>query len=216
MNKILSQASLFAFILTAGCLLGFTSCSDDDDIQNQTEITAADVYGSYNGRMTTAMAQRLDGESAPEGVSIKGEVKDDSVYFDNFPIDDIVLAVVGDETLADNIVKALGVVSYKIGYVPAVSSSRDHISLAFQAEPLKLSLTLPTENAGEEPQTLSIEVETEISENGTFRVEDGNLTFSVKASRVYLGDGEDKVEMEDLVPTLFSFDMNQYRLTHHL
>ena len=55
-------------------------------------------------------------------MTMPGGVDNDTVYFDSFPIKDIVLDIVGDKETANKIVEAVGDVSYKIGYEPELNS----------------------------------------------------------------------------------------------
>lgn len=64
--------------------------------------------------LTLAASPTADeGEDTPEGVDVSAKVDNDTVYLEKFPIKDIVLSIVQDETLADQIVEAVGDVNYK-------------------------------------------------------------------------------------------------------
>ncbi|MGM9778680.1 MAG: DUF4840 domain-containing protein, partial [Prevotella sp.] len=82
--------------------------------------------------------------------------------------------------------------------------------------PLKLAITMPAANEGEEPQTMNIEVEIEVAEEGKYTVEGGNLSFAISATKVFLGEGESKVEFPGFTPTRFAFNLNQNKVAHHL
>lgn len=48
MKKLFRPATVFVSLLMMGCSLGFTSCSDDDDAQeNAIEVTTKTMYGDY-------------------------------------------------------------------------------------------------------------------------------------------------------------------------
>ena len=87
--------------------------------------------------------------------------------------------------------------------------------MEFKAEPLKLALTMPSANEGEEAQTMIIEVEIEAAEEGKYTVEGGNLAFAISATKVFLGEGESKVEFPGFAPTRFAFSLNQNKVVHH-
>ncbi|MGM9709780.1 MAG: DUF4840 domain-containing protein [Prevotella sp.] len=217
MRKFINPAKMFVTLMVLGCTMGFTSCSDDDDDDKTppTEITASIMYGDYEGKMTTVAAEGQDGEEAPASVDVKATIDNDSVFFDSFPVKDIIVSVVGDETAAEAIMQAVGNVSYKIGYTPTIMPNKDIINIALDAEPLKLEVVMPSEEEGAEPAKLVVEVEVEASETGAYKVEDGNLTFAITAKKVFLGEGEGKMELPGFTPTQFNLNLNQYKVGHH-
>ena len=176
MKKTIKTVRFFTFLLTLGCALGFTACSDDDENTPQVPdaVTTDAVYGEYTGTMTTytLTTQAEEEEETPAGVDVKATVADDTICIESFPIRDIVLSVVGDETLADQIVEAVGDVDYKLGYTPTLAAEQDSISLALAPQPLKLSVTLPSASE-EEATPLAIEVKVETDADGSYAVESG-------------------------------------------
>lgn len=217
MKKTIKPVRFFMSLLMLGCALGFTACSDDDENNPQVPeaVTAEDVYGDYTGKMTAnAIATQEEGGETSEGTEVKAVVADDTICISSFPIRDIVLSVVGDETLADQIVEAVGDVEYKIGYEPAVSAAQDSISLALAPESLKLSVALPSESE-EEATPIAIEVKVETDANGSYAVENGKLTFRFAATEVLLGEGEGQTPLPNFAATTFDFDMDQSRVAHN-
>ena len=89
MKKEMKFNRLFVSLMIAGCTLGFVACSDDDDPQTPTEPKVEDVYGDYTGTMYTALLDQstfAEGEGEePAGVDVAAQVKNDTVYFDEFP-----------------------------------------------------------------------------------------------------------------------------------
>ncbi len=209
MKKTLRPASLFVSLMLMGLTLGFTSCSDDDDmVDNPTEVTTRTMYGDYTGTMTTTMAATADSDGI-QGTKVKANVDNDTVCIKNFPIKDVVLSVVGDEEIADNIVSLVGEIDYKIGYKPALTSAKDFILMVMEPEPLKLTLTLPAAE-GEEPQNMTIEVKVTASESAAYGVGDSKLKFDITATDVMLG--EEQTPLPDFKPTTFSFELDQCKL----
>ena len=214
MKKNFSLTKMFVAVMMLGCTMGFSSCSDDDDApKNPTEITTKTMYGSYQGKMLTTAVEAQD--DTEKGVEIKATVVNDSVCFESFPVKDLIVSILGDEEAADNIISALGDVSYKIAYTPTLTPAKDFINMAFKAEPLKLVLAMPSANEGEEAQALNIEVEIEVAEDGKYTVDGGNLAFAISATKVFLGEGESKVEFAGFAPTQFAFNLNQNQVAHH-
>lgn len=206
---------LFAMLLMVSCTLGFVACSDDDDPAHS--VTAATMYGTYEGWMTTRTIAPLsdEAEDEPTGTPVKVRVDQDTLYFDSFPIRDIVFSILKDETLTDQIVESVGDISYKIGYTPAVASDGKRIDIALDPKPLTLTLALPSAQEGEEAQALLIEVDVEAAEGAAYQVEEAAVNFVFGATSVRLGEGENQVTLPGFQVTTFDFQLNQYTLTHH-
>ena len=128
---------LFASALVMGCTLGFASCDNDDTAAPPTIVSTQSMYGDYTGVMTSLTIVPYEKESTdtPEGTAITATVDNDTIYLTDFPIKDIVLSIVGDETTADQIVEAVGQVDYKIGYTPTLSAAKDSILVMRQLFP---------------------------------------------------------------------------------
>ena len=98
--------------------LTFTACSDDDE-PTPDEPKTEDVYGNYTGTMTFKTEEEVANEAnesrETEGIDVSATVKNDTVYFEDFPVRDLVASIVGEE-LADALVEAIGTVNYKVGY----------------------------------------------------------------------------------------------------
>lgn len=220
MKKVFRPIQLFALMLVAGSSFCFTACSDGDDIKNPTEITTSVMFGEYKGKVTSwnIAAHEEDGETeetAP-GVDVSAKIANNTVCFEKFPINDIVLSIVKDENLANQIVEAVGDVNYDLEYVPTLTAAKDSIMMVLNPEPLKLTVAMPTENEDEEAQSLVIEVQVVAGEKqAAYAVKNGNLKFYIDVTKVMLGEGENQQEFTDFVPTSFHFDMNQYRVSQN-
>lgn len=220
MRKVFRPMQLFALMLVAGCSFCFTACSDDDDVKDPNEIDTSVMFGDYKGKMTSLNIAAHEGDDengeAEPGIDVSATIENNTVRFEKFPIKDIVLSIVNDEDLANQIVEAVGDVNYNIEYVPALTAANDSIMMNLNPEPLKLTVTMPAENEGEEAQSLVVEVEVVAGEKKAgYAVENGNLKFNIDATKVMLGEGEDRQEFTGFVPTSFHFDMNQYRVSHN-
>lgn len=206
-------------MLVLGCSFGFTSCSDDDDPKLPEEVTTETMAGNYTGRMVSLTASPTEGddnaEETPEGVEVKAQVANDTIYLEQFPINDIVLSIVGDKTVADNIVKAVGDVNYKIGYKPELTQEKDSIRMVLDPKPLHLAIELPASNENEEPQTLQITVNVKAGENAGYDIESANMKFYFGATEVLLGEGENQQALPGFRPTTFHFDMDKHTVAHN-
>lgn len=206
----------FVSMLLCGSLFCLTACSDDDETPTSPDdITTETMFGTYSGKMTSWNAVPHEGEDngedTPAGIDISVTVKNDTIHLEKFPIKDIVLSIVKDETLADKIVEAVGDVNYKVGYEPTLTAAKDSIELKLNPEPLKLSVTIPTATEGKEVQPLLIEVKVEPGEEAGYAVESANMQFYFAATKVLLGEGENQQELPGFPPTTFHFDMNQHK-----
>lgn len=219
MRKFITPMKMFVLMFVVGCSFSFTACSDDEDTTPPNEVTTEIMFGNYTGKMTSCNIAPQEGEGneedTPTGTDISATVKNDTVHLEKFPIKDIVLSIVKDETLADKIVEAVGDVNYKVGYEPTLTTAKDSIKLKLNPEPLKLSITIPTATEGEEAQPLLIEVKVEPGEEAGYAVESANMKFYFAATKVLLGEGEDQQELPGFTPTTFHFDMNQHKAVQH-
>ena len=84
--------------------------------------------------------------------------------------------MVQDETLADQIVEAVGQVDYAIGYEPTLAAAKDSVTFVLDPKPLTLAVQLPSDTEGE-AQTLQIEVKVEAGTGGAYDVESGHAVF---------------------------------------
>lgn len=221
MKRFLKPTGLFVSMLLVGFSLGTVSCSDDDDNNSGDIITTEAVRGEYTGKMQSWSAVAGSGEDTaddgeqPAGVDVTASVDADSVLIQDFPIKDIVLSIVGDETVADCIVESVGQVDYRMAYTPALSVAKDSISMELKAEPLKLNVSIPSTTEGESTP-LVVEVDVEVGSVGKYSVETGNLKFSFAATKVKLGEGDGQTELPSFNATTFDFDMNKNMAAHYL
>lgn len=223
MKKSFQTIRVLALMAFVGCALGFTACSDDDD--NNTpppgEVTAEVIQGNYSGKMKTLYlsAQDLstgnDGEESAQGVDISATIDKDSICFADFPIKDIVLSIVQDETTADQIVEAVGQVSYKVGYKGTLNAAKDSVYFDTTTKPLKLAVQIPSAANSEETQALVVEVSVDPVAGGAYSVEDSEVKFSLNVTEVKLGEGENQEPLPNFNGMTLNFDMTQDKVTAH-
>ena len=207
---------LFTSMMVLGCSLGFVACNDDDEgkIPPSGILTTEEMYGDYDGKMLTltprSLANEEDGDSPLQGVDVVAKVANDTIYFDNLPIKDLVLSIVGDEGLADQIVEAVGEVDYCIGYKPALNETRDSILFTLDPKPLKLSVNLPSDAAeGEPAEPLAIEVKVSPAPGAGYEAKSTRMSFRFRADEVLLGEGEEQAPLPTFTPTTFDFDLSK-------
>lgn len=218
MEKLIGTAKVFASLLLMGSVFCFASCSDDDDNVPPTpdEVTTDVMFGEYSGKMVAASIATQDGEGeeTPSGTDITATLDNDTIRFEDFPIRDIVLAIVQDETTADQIVEAVGQVGYAIGYEPTLAAEKDTVTFVLDPKPLTLAVQLPSDTE-EEAQTLQIEVKVEAGAEGTYDVESGHIVFDFSATEVLLGAGEEQTPLEGFDGLHLLLDMNQSKAKAH-
>ena len=199
MKKEMKFNRLFVSLMIAGCTLGFVACSDDDDPQTPTEPKVEDVYGDYTGTMQTTILEKSvrEGEE-PAGVDVNAVVKNDTVYFDEFPVRDLVVSIVGEES-ADAILEAIGKVSYKVGYEATMTAAKDSVYMAFDPKPLEISVPMDEDN------TLTVKVEVAAANKGNYEFETKNLNMGLEASSVTVND----VPFPAFSATGFTFEMKK-------
>lgn len=202
MKKEMKFNRIFVSLMLAGCTLGFVACSDDDDPKTPTEPKVEDVYGDYTGTMQTTVLEKSvrEGEEGgePVGIDVNAVVKNDAVYFDEFPVRDLIVSIVGEEQ-ADVIVEAIGKVSYKVGYEATMTAAKDSVYMEFDPKPLEISVPLSEDNV------LSVTVEVAAGEKGSYEFETKNLNMGIRAGEVKVND-----EPFPAFPvTAFAFEMKK-------
>lgn len=217
MKKEFKLNRLFVFMLVLGCSFSFTACNDDDDPtwEKPDVISPAAMFGDYTGKMniltvSPTESEGLEGEEeTPAGLDISAKVNNDTVYFENFPIRDIVLSIVNDEETADKIIEAVGNVKYKIGYTPTLTEAKDSVKFVLDPKPLKLAVSIPSGDEDVEDQTLNIEVKVSQSEGGNYELKTTKLKFKFNAEKVMLDEGEGQVDLPNFTPTTFDLLMEK-------
>ena len=120
-----------------------------------------------------------------------------------------IFIIVKDEGLTDQIMEAIGDVSYKVGYEPTLTTAKDSINFILDPKPLSLSITMPSATEDGEPETLVVEVKVEPGKIAGYAVENANMKFNFAATEVLLGEGEEQSKLPEFAPITFNFDMNQ-------
>lgn len=164
----------------------FTSCEDDK--KEPTPPSVTEVNGKYAGTMTyKVIAPAPEGKQAmpqtdPTATTLDVTVKNDTIYFDKFPADGLIKAIITDETLAETIIKAVGDIKYNVGFKAELNAKQDSIGLKMDPKPL--TITYPIS----ETVNMTVEVIIEVTENGAYAIEGKNLNFNLKATKAMLGE----------------------------
>lgn len=201
MKKEMNLNRFFVSLMLAGCTLGFAACSNDDDPAPATEPQVEDVYGDYAGKMLTSALNpsvRAEEGEEPASTDVTAVVKNDTVYFDEFPVRDLVVSIVG-EAMADQIISVVGKVSYKVGYEGALTAAKDSVYMQFDPKPLEITVPLTEE------QVMSVVVEVAAATQGNYELGSTNLNMGLEARSVTV-NGE---PFPTFPPTAFTFEMKK-------
>lgn len=201
MKRNFISCRLWMACMMMGTTLTFSACSNDDE-PTPTEPKMEDVYGDYTGELTfdpgVNPTEGEEGEEETNGIAIDATVRNDTVYFNDFPVRDVIASVVGEES-ADQIVEAIGTVSYKVGYKASMTAAKD--SVYMEMSPKALELALPVD----EKNTMTISVEISAANKGDYEFETQNLNMELKAEKVLV----DEQEFPTFPATGFIFEMKK-------
>lgn len=181
MEKRFKLNRLFVSLAILGCAFGFVACDDDDN--SPAVPTTMDAWGEFKGKMQVLPVTPTPVLAGNEvaGADVAATVKNDTVYFENFPITDLVASLVPEESV-EAIVKAIGEVKYKIGYKAALNAAQDSVYMTFDPKPLEIAVPM-----GEEI-TLAVEVTVSAMNKGSYELSSKNLKFDVKADKVTVNE----------------------------
>lgn len=167
--------------------LTFASCSDDDD-NTPTVGTVEDVNGEFTGKMTYTKEAK---EAAETGTTLELKVANDSIQFEKFPYQALVVELLGEEA-SKTIIEAIGdSLNYKINYTATMNAAKDSVVMTLKPEPLKIDVA-------------GVEVTIETEKTASYAVSDKNLKFALKAASVKVGGADFPFTPMDL-----SFDMKK-------
>lgn len=205
-----------AAALLVGACCGLVACDEDNDGPTEPDVTA--VQGNFTGEMSiVGAAPAEEGEETPAGTAVTASVSADKILFEDFPVRDLIVKVVGDETAADQILAQIGQVDYAVPYTAVMSDDKATIKMTLTPDVMKLTLAeeggnegdggaSETADEGSEGETgVEIEVTITADAEGTYTLESKNLAFNLAATAVKLGG----VELPDFEPITLSFDLTK-------
>lgn len=173
--------------------LTFASCSDDDD-NTPTVGTVEDVNGEFTGKMTYAEVKAAQAD--PTATTLDLKVANDSIQFDKFPYQALVVAILGEEASKPIIEQIGDELKYKINYTATMNAAKDSVVMTLNPEPLKISI---------EALKMEVEVIIETPNKASYAINDKNLKFGLKAANVKVGGGD----YPGWSPINLSFDMKK-------
>ena len=211
MNTKIQASSLLAAALLVVGTVGFASC-DDDNGGGGTLPSASDMYGNYVGTVRTVEVTHNEKTESSEGGTSEGaevsvKVDRDTIYFDAFPVKDIIVSLYGEEE-APAIIEMLGDIKYSVGYTPVLSEAQDSVSFRMAPEPLKATVSVPSESPDAEPAVLNIESRISAEDVGDYELETSNLKFTLTVMQISVQDEEGAdVSIPNFEPMSMEFSM---------
>lgn len=131
MKNLVNGKTLLSLVAVMGLFL--TSCDKDDSPQTPS-AQASDVKGEYAGKVAATVGTTKKEHTATF------TVRDTLVAFDNFPLTELVSAVVKDTAKTTAAVKALGNVKYNLKYTGKVNAAKDGVDLTFAPKTLEIEI----------------------------------------------------------------------------
>lgn len=190
-----------AAALLLGACCGLVACDKDNDGPAEPDVTA--VQGNFKGEMTIVEAVPTeDAGTTPAATEVTATVSADKILFEDFPVRDLIVKVVGDESMADQIVAQIGQVDYAVPYTAVMSDDKATVKMTLKPEALKLKLTdgsgnegeggaTETDDEGSEGETgVEIEVTITAEAEGTYTLESEGLAFHLAATAVKMAGQE--------------------------
>ena len=120
---------------------------------------------------------------------------------------DIIVSLYGEED-APAIIEMLGDIKYSVGYTPALSEAQDSVSFRMAPEPLKATVSVPSESPDAEPAVLNIESQISAEDVGDYELETSNLKFTLTVMQISVKDEEGAdVSIPNFEPMSMEFSM---------
>lgn len=200
MKTILNLKKSIFFVAALTTVLSFTSCSDDDDPKTP---AVTDVYGAYKGKMSidAALQTLSTGDENTTGVDVAATVNNDTIYFENFPVETIIVAIEGEDNAAE-IIESMDKVSFKVGYKGALNQAQDSIGLVLDPKPMEFTYKVTEEEVEVEK---NVKVTISVPENEKSAYSDKILKFNLKASEIMLNDEL----IDSYSPLYYNFYLNK-------
>lgn len=189
MKKMVLRNWLATLLFMAVCC-GFVACDDDKEGAPVPEGIQA-VVGTYSGTMDVLEAQPLQNDGdVTAGTALETSVSESKIEFNDFPIRDLVVKIVGED-MADAIVEAVGRVDYQISYSAVMSEDNSSVRMTLLPQPLKITIeedsTEPAIEDGNQGSTsMEIEVGISASSEGLYGIESKKLGFNLSVDSVKL------------------------------
>lgn len=134
MKKLTVLKSLMIAIIA---FLGFSLTSCNDDKYEPVPLTLSDVNGNYRARLVNSQGGKFNEKI------IDFTAKDSMITFKDFPVKEIVTAVVKDPVKVEAAIVSFGKIEYKLNYTSKLNTDQNVVELTF--EPKTLTLPIPVD-----------------------------------------------------------------------
>lgn len=149
--------------------LSLTSCMSDQ--YEPVPVKMSDINGNYKARLITSQGGMFNEKI------IDFTAKDSIVIFKDFPVKEIVKAVIADPIKADTALAHLGKIEYKLHYTSKINTGQNVIELTF--EPKTLALQIPVDGTVRNTVVKLIS-----KQKGFFIGYDGSMRFGLEAEKI--------------------------------
>ncbi|MBB6371409.1 DUF4840 domain-containing protein [Chryseobacterium shigense] len=131
--KNLIVLKVITAVLVISVIFSLFSCMNEDRIEVP-PVKLEDVSGNYKGRLIT-----VRGELRSEKI-VDFKVKKDTLAFPEFPLKEIVTAVVKDPVKVQDALTAMGKVKYNLNYKSVLNAEKNWVELTFSPKDLELQI----------------------------------------------------------------------------
>jgi hypothetical protein len=120
-------------VLILSIIFSLFSCMNEDRIEVP-PVKLEDINGNYKGRLIT-----VQGEFRSEKV-VDFKIKKDTLTFPEFPLKEIVMAVVKDPVKTQEALTKMGKVKYNLNYTTVLNADKNWVELTFAPKELELQI----------------------------------------------------------------------------
>ncbi|REC80423.1 DUF4840 domain-containing protein [Chryseobacterium elymi] len=163
-------------VLILSIIFSLFSCMNEDRIEVP-PVKLEDVNGNYKGRLIT-----VQGEFRAEKI-VDFKIKKDTLTFPEFPLKEIVMAVVKDPVKTQNAIAAMGKVKYNLNYTTVLNAEKNWVELTF--EPKVLELQIPVDGVVKNTVVTVV-----AKQKGYFVGLDHTLRFALAAEKITVNGTE--------------------------
>lgn len=168
--KNLIVLKVITAVLIISIIFSLFSCMNEDRIEVP-PVKLEDVNGNYKGRLIT-----MQGEFRAEKI-VDFKIKKDTLTFPEFPIKEIVMAVVKDPVKTQNALTAMGKVKYNLQYTSILNADKNWVELTFA--PKELELQIPLDGVNKKTVVTLV-----AKQKGYFAGLDHTLRFALAAEKI--------------------------------
>ncbi|MGC5746439.1 DUF4840 domain-containing protein [Chryseobacterium sp. NFX27] len=163
-------------VLILSIIFSLFSCMNEDRIEVP-PVKLEDINGNYKGRLIT-----VQGEFRSEKV-VDFKIKKDTLTFPEFPLKEIVMAVVKDPVKTQEALTKMGKVKYNLNYTTVLNADKNWVELTFA--PKELELQIPVDGA-----TKKTIVTIAAKQKGYFVGMDHTMRFALAAEKITVNGTE--------------------------